>query len=127
MALFKQGFVDGLAPGLNSIRPISTVKAAIGFIEKASTKLQRILRAEVTNLERKKHFVFAWALFYYSWKSGAARGKGEGEKEKDCTTESKSRRRRDEKAPWALNYGSGERGGVEKGRRRGGEKHAMHV
>src|SRR6056300_322305 len=37
-----------------------------------------------------------------------------------CTTERKSRRRRDEKAPRALNYGSGEGGGVEKGRRRGG-------
>ena len=47
---------------------------------------------------------------------------GEGEKEKECTTESKSRQRRDEKAPWALNYGSGEGGGVEKGRRRGGER-----
>ena len=41
--------------------------------------------------------------------------------------EGRSRRRRDEKAPWALNDGSGEGGGVEKGRRRGGEKRAMHV
>jgi hypothetical protein len=52
---------------------------------------------------------------------------GEEEKEKECTTEGKSRRRRDEKAPWALDYGSGEEGGVEKGKRRGGEKRAMHV
>ena len=43
-----------------------------------------------------------------------------------CTTEGKRQRRRDEKA-WALNYGSGEGGGVEKGRRRGGEKRAMYV
>ena len=53
--------------------------------------------------------------------------KGGGEKEKECTTEVKSPRRRNEKARWALNYGSGEGGGVEKGRRRGGEKCAMHV
>ena len=52
-------------------------------------------------------------------KGGVARAKGEGEKEKECTTEGKSRRRRDKKAPWALNYGSGEGGGDEKGRRRG--------
>ena len=51
----------------------------------------------------------------------------EGEKKKECTTECKSRRRRDEKAPWALNDGSGEGGGVEKGRRRGDEKRAMYV
>ena len=51
---------------------------------------------------------------------------GEGEKVKECTTEGKSRRRRDEKAPWALNYGSEEGGGVEKGRTRVGEKRAMH-
>ena len=64
-------------------------------------------------------------------KGGVAKAKAEGEKEKECITECKSRRRRDEKAPWALNYGSGcdsgEGGGVEKGRRRGGEKRAMHV
>ena len=53
-------------------------------------------------------------------KGGVVRAKGEGEKEKECTTERKSRRRRDEKAPWALNYGNGEGGGVEKWRRRGG-------
>ena len=58
---------------------------------------------------------------------GVAKAKGEGEKENECTTECKSRRRRDEKAPWALNYGSGEGGGVEKGRRRGGEKRAIYV
>ena len=55
------------------------------------------------------------------------KAKGEGEKEKECTTECKSRRRRDEKAPWALNYESGEGGGDAKGRRRGGEKRAMYV
>ena len=60
-------------------------------------------------------------------KGGVAKAKGEGEKENECTTECKSRRRRDEKAPWALNYGSGEGGGVEKGRRRGDEKRAMYV
>ena len=60
-------------------------------------------------------------------KGGVPKAKGEGEKEKECTTECKSRRRRDEKAPRALNYGSGEGGGVEKGRRRGGEKRAMPV
>ena len=42
---------------------------------------------------------------------GVAKAKGEGEKENECTTECKSRRRRDEKAPWALNYESGEGGG----------------
>ena len=66
--------------------------------------------------------------FITSEKVGVARAKGVGEKEKECTTECKSRRRRDEKAPWALNFESGEGGGDEKGRRRGGgEKHAMHV
>jgi hypothetical protein len=53
--------------------------------------------------------------------------KAKGEKKKECTTECKCRRRRDEKAPWALNCGSGEGGGVEKGRRRGDEKRAMYV
>ena len=66
-------------------------------------------------------------IFITAGKGGVARAKGEGEKVKECTTEGKSRRRRDEKAPWALNDGSGEGGGVEKGRRRGGEKRAMHV
>ena len=60
-------------------------------------------------------------------KGGVAKAKGEGEKEKECTTERKSRRRRDEKDPWTLNYGNGEGGGVEKGRRRGGEKRVMYV
>ena len=60
-------------------------------------------------------------------KGGVAKAKGEGEKENECTTECKSRRRRDEKAPWALNYESGEGGGDAKGRRRGGEKRAMYV
>ena len=36
------------------------------------------------------------------------RAQGEGGKAKECTTGRKSRLRRDEKAPWALNYGSGE-------------------
>jgi len=44
-------------------------------------------------------------------KGGVAKAKGEGEKEKECITECKSRRRRDEKAPWALNYETGEGGG----------------
>ena len=65
--------------------------------------------------------------FITAEKGGVARAKGEGEKKKECTTECKSRRRRDEKAPWALNYRSGEGGGVEKGRRIGGEKRAMYV
>ena len=60
-------------------------------------------------------------------KGGVAKAKGEGEKENECTTECKSRRRRDEKAPWALNYESGEGGGDAKGRRRRGEKRAMYV
>ena len=60
-------------------------------------------------------------IFISAQKGGVARAMGEGEKEKECTTEGKSRRRRDEKAPWELNYGSGEGGGVEKRRRRGGE------
>ena len=51
-----------------------------------------------------------------------ARAKDMGEKEKECTTECKSQRRLDEMAPWALHYGSGEGGGDEKGRRRGGEE-----
>ena len=60
-------------------------------------------------------------------RGGVAKSKGEGEKEKECTTERKSRRPRDEKAPWALNYESGEGGDDAKGRRRGGEKRAMDV
>ena len=60
-------------------------------------------------------------------KGGVAKAEGEGEKEKERTTKCKSRRRRDEKAPWALNYESGEGGGDAKGRRRGGEKRAMYV
>ena len=65
--------------------------------------------------------------FITAEKGEVATAKGDGEKKKECTTECKSRRRRDEKAPWALNYGSGEGGGVEKGRRRGDEKRAMYV
>ena len=65
------------------------------------------------------------SCFVTAEKGGVARAKGEGEKEKECTTEGKSRRRRDEKAPWALNYWSGEGGDVEKGRRRTGVKRAM--
>jgi hypothetical protein len=45
-------------------------------------------------------------FFITAEKGGVVKAKGEGEKEKECTTECKSRRRRDEKAPWALNYGS---------------------
>ena len=66
-------------------------------------------------------------IFITAEKGRVARAKGEGEKENECTTEDKSRRRRDKKALWALNYGSGEGGGDEKGRRRGGEKRAMYV
>jgi len=77
------------------------------------TFVQRVLMPFVILLQLKK--------------GGVAKAKGEGEKEKECTTECKSRRRRDEKAPWALNYESGEGGGDAKGRRRGGEKHAMYV
>ena len=44
--------------------------------------------------------------FITAEKGEVATAKGDGEK-KECTTECKSRRRRDEKAPWALNYGSG--------------------
>ena len=65
--------------------------------------------------------------FITAEKSGKARAKGVGEKEKECTTECKSQRRLDEKAPWALHYGSGEGEGDEKGTRRGGEKRDMHV
>jgi len=65
--------------------------------------------------------------FITSEKGGITGAKGKGEKEKECTTERKSRRRRDEKAPLALNYRIREGGGVEKGRRRGGEKRAMYV
>ena len=43
---------------------------------------------------------------------GVARAKGGGEKEKQCTTEGKSRRRLKEKARLALNYRSGDGGGV---------------
>ena len=66
-------------------------------------------------------------MFITAEKGRVASAKGEGEKENECTTEDKSRRRRDKKALWALNYGSGEGGGDEKGRRRGGEKRAMYV
>ena len=68
------------------------------------------------------------ALFISAEKCEVARAKGVGEKEKECTTECKIQRRLDEKAPRALNYGSGEGGGDEKGRsarRRGGEKRAI--
>ena len=37
LALFKQGVVDGLAPGLNSTRPGSTAEAPIGLIKKTNT------------------------------------------------------------------------------------------
>ena len=73
------------------------------------------------------HASLSRVCFITAEKGGVARAKGEGEKEKEWTTEGTSRRRRDEKAPWALNYGSWEGGGVERGRRRGGEKRAMHV
>ena len=66
-------------------------------------------------------------LFITAEKGRVAKAKGEGEKEKERTTECKSPRRRDEKAPWALNYESGEGGGDAKGRRRGGEKRVMYV
>ena len=67
-------------------------------------------------------------IFITAEKGGVARANGEGEKEtEECTTEGKSRRLRDKKALWALNYGSGEGGGDEKGRMRGGEKRAMYV
>jgi len=46
--------------------------------------------------------------FITAEKGGVAKAKCEGEKEKECITECKSRRRRDEKAPWALHYESGE-------------------
>ena len=66
-------------------------------------------------------------VFITAENGGVARAKGGGEKEKECTTECKSQRTLDEMPPWALNYGSGEGGGDEKGRRRGGEKRARHV
>ena len=51
-------------------------------------------------------------------KDGVARVKGVGYKEnEECTTECKSQRRLDEKAPWALNYRSGETGDDEERRR----------
>ena len=53
-------------------------------------------------------------------KGGVTKAKGEGEKEKECSAECKSRRRRNEKAPWAINYESGEGGGDAIERRRGG-------
>ena len=75
----------------------------------------------------KRPIEFEADSFITAEKGGVARAKGEGEKEKEITAEGKSGRRRDEKAPWALNIGSGEGGGVEKGRRRGSEMRAMHV
>jgi hypothetical protein len=68
-----------------------------------------------------------FVCFITAERGGVAKAKGEGQKEKECTTECKSRWRRDEKAPWALNYGGGKGAGDEKGRRRGGEKRAMYV
>ena len=73
-------------------------------------------RKQIGGLVRAKQQKFNF--FFTAEKGGVAKAKGEGEKEKECTTECKSRRRRDEKAPWALNYGSGEGGGVEKGSNR---------
>ena len=64
---------------------------------------------------------FLVLCFITAEKGGVARANGEGGKEKECTTECKSRRRRDEKAPWALNYGSGEGGGVETHLKGGGD------
>ena len=49
------------------------------------------------------------------------------EEEKECTTECKRQRRLDETAPWALNYGSGEGGDDEKGRRRGDRRSQQEV
>ena len=45
-------------------------------------------------------------------KDGVVRAKGGGEKGGLYYTECKSRQRLKEKADWALNYGSGEGGGV---------------
>ena len=66
-------------------------------------------------------------VFITAAKGGVARAMGGGEKEKECTTGCKSQRRLVKKAPWALNYESGEGGGDEKGRKKGGEKRAMCV
>ena len=63
--------------------------------------------------------------FIKAEKGEVARAKGEGEKAKECTAEGKSRRRGDEKPPWALNYGSGEGGGVVTGRRRASEARSV--
>ena len=61
---------------------------------------------------------------------GVTRAKGLGEKsrykEKERTTACKSQRRLSEMAA-GPSYGSGEGGGDEKGRRRGGEERARHV
>ena len=65
-------------------------------------------------------------MFITAEKGGVARARGGGKK-KECTTECKSRWRLDEKAPWALNCGSGDVAGDEEGRRRGNEKRAMYV
>ena len=59
-----------------------------------------------------RRWVFPIFILLRLKKGGVAKAKGEREKKNKCTTECKSRRRRDEKAPWALNYGSGEKGGV---------------
>jgi hypothetical protein len=64
-------------------------------------------------------------LFIIAENGAVARATG-GE-EKECITEYTSQWQLNEKARWALNCGSGEGGGDEKGRRRGEEKRAMHV
>ena len=56
-----------------------------------------------------------------------ARANGVGETKKECTAERNNQRRPNEMAPWALNHGSDEGGGDEKGRRKGGEERARHV
>ena len=60
----------------------------------------------------------AGCRFIAAEKGGVARAKGVGEKEHECTTECKSRRRQNEKAPWALNYGSGREEVMKRGEER---------
>ena len=98
------------------------VAPCVLFLQVKSAKWGR--EDAVTHLEISSEVRFC---FITAEKGEVATAKGDGEKKKECTTECKSRRRRDEKAPWALNYESGEGGGVSKGRRRVGEKRAMYV
>ena len=46
MTLSKKGVVDGLAPGLNSIRPGPTFEAPVGLIKRQAPDLATVAKNE---------------------------------------------------------------------------------